>query len=154
MHLSYCQLVVFNLGLEEYAINISYAQEIIRIPKFTRLPNSPSFIEGVFNLRGKVIPVYNLKKRFGVDQSERNIDSRLLIVELESMMVGIIVDDVSEVIKIDEQSIQKLSSEIVSISQNSIHGIIIIDQRIIIMMNALNLKSEILKYDLEKEMVS
>jgi len=58
--LSYCQLVIFNLGLEEYAINISYAQEIIRIPKFTRLPNTPSFIEGVFNLRGTVIPVFDL----------------------------------------------------------------------------------------------
>jgi purine-binding chemotaxis protein CheW len=50
------------LGLEEYAIDISYAQEIIRIPKFTPLPNTPSFIEGVFNLRGKVIPVFDLKK--------------------------------------------------------------------------------------------
>jgi len=152
--LSYCQLVVFNLGLEEYAIDISYAQEIIRIPKFTRLPNTPSFIEGVFNLRGKVIPVFDLKKKFGVDQSERGIDSRLLIIELDSMMVGIIVDDVSEVIRIDEQSIQKLNSEIVSISKNSIQGISIIGQRIIIILNALNLKSEIFKYNLEKELVS
>ena len=85
------------------------------IPKFTRLPNTPSFIEGVFNLRDKVIPVFDLLKKFGVDQSDRSIDSRLLILELDSMMVGIIVDNVSEVIKIDEQSIQKLSSEIVSI---------------------------------------
>jgi len=152
--LSYCQLVVFNLGLEEYAINISYAQEIIRIPKFTRLPNTPSFIEGVFNLRGKAIPVIDLKKKFGVDQCERSIESRLLIIELDNMMVGIIVDDVSEVIRIDEQSIQKLNSEIVSISKNSIQGVSIIGQRIIIILNALNLKSEIFKYNLEKELVS
>lgn len=152
--MSYCQLVVFSLGLEEYAINISYAQEIIRIPKFTRLPDTPSFIEGVFNLRGKVIPVFNLKKKFGVDQSERSIDSRLLIPELDNMMVGIIVDDVSEVIRIDEQTIQKLDSEIVSISKNSIQGISVIDQRIIIILNALKLKSEIFKYSLEKELVS
>lgn len=152
--MSYCQLVVFNLGLEEYAIDISYAQEIIRIPKFTQLPNTPSFIEGVFNLRGKAIPVFDLKKKFGVYQSERGADSRLLIIELDSMMVGIIVDDVSEVIKIDEQSIQKLNSEIVSISKNSIQGVSIIGQRIIIILNALNLKSEIFKYSLEKELVS
>ncbi|MCB2353880.1 chemotaxis protein CheW [Clostridium estertheticum] len=56
--MSYCELVVFKLGLEEYAINISYAQEIIRIPKFTQLANTPSFIEGVINIRGKIIPVY------------------------------------------------------------------------------------------------
>ena len=152
--MSYCQLVVFNLGLEEYAINISYAQEIIHIPKFTKLPNVPAFIEGVFNLRGKVIPVFDLKKRFGLSQSERSTDSRLLIIELDSMKVGIIVDDVSEVIRIDEQSIQKLSSDIVGISKNSIQGISIIDQRIIILLNALNLKSEIFKYNLEKELVS
>jgi len=152
--LSYCELVVFNLGFEEYAINISYAQEIIRIPKFTQLPNTPSFIEGVINLRGKIIPVLDLKKRFGIDQSDRGIDSRLLIIELDSMIVGIIVDDVSEVIKIDEQSIQKLSSEIVSISQNSIQGISIIDQRIIILLDVLNLKSEIFKYNFEKELIS
>ena len=152
--MSYCELVVFNLGLDEYAINISYAQEIIRIPKFTRLPNTPTFIEGVFNLRGKIIPVFNLKKRFGVDQSDVNIDGRLLIIELNSMMVGIIVDDVSEVIKIDEESIQKLSSEIVSISQNSIQGISIIDQRIIIILDVLNLESEIFKYNLENKLIS
>jgi purine-binding chemotaxis protein CheW len=152
--LSYCELVVFNLGLEEYAIDISYAQEIIRIPKFTQLPNTPSFIEGVINLRGKIIPVLDLKKRFGIDQSNRGIDSRLLIIELDNMIVGIIVDDVSEVIRIDEQSIQKLSSEIITISQNSIQGISIIDQRIIILLDILNLKSEIFKYDFKKELIS
>jgi len=69
-------------------------------------------------------------------------------------MVGIIVDDVSEVIRIDVQSIQKLDSEIVSISKNSIQGVSIIGQRIIILFNALNLKSEIFKYNLEKELIS
>ena len=92
-----------------------------------------------------MIPVFDLKKNFGVDQSERSVDS---------MMVGIIVDDVSEVIKIDEQSIQKLNSEIISISKNSRQGISVIGQRIIIILNALNLKSEIFKYNLEKELVS
>lgn len=152
--MSNSQLVVFNLGLEEYAIDISYAQEIIRIPKFTRIPSVPSFIEGVINLRGKVIPVFDLKKRFGLGESERGVDSRLLIVELDGMKLGIIVDDVSEVIRIDEQSIQQLSSEITGISKNSIKGISIIDQRIIILLNALKLKSEIFKFDLEKELVS
>jgi purine-binding chemotaxis protein CheW len=56
-----CQLVVFNLGLEEYAIDISYAKEIIRIPKLVKIPNVPEYIEGIFNLRGTVITVINLK---------------------------------------------------------------------------------------------
>ena len=152
--MSYFQLVVFNLGLEEYAVDISCAKEIIRIPKFTKIPNVPSFIEGVINLRGKVIPIFDLKKRFKLDQSERNTDSRLLILELDDMKVGIIVDDVSEVISIDEESIQNLNSEIVGISKNSIRGISIIDQRIIILLNVINLKSEIFKYNLEKKLVS
>lgn len=148
-----CQLVVFNLGLEEYGINISYAQEIIRIPKFTKLPNVPSFIEGIINLRGKVIPVFDLKKRFGIDQTERGPDSRLLILEFDGMKAGIIVDDISEVIRLDEESIQNLSNEIVSISRNSIEGITIIDNKIIIILNALELKSEIFKYNLGKGLI-
>ena len=152
--MSSCQLVVFNLGLEEYAINISYAQEIIRIPKFTKIPNVPIFIEGIFNLRGKVIPVFDLKKRFGIAQTDRGVDCRLLILELDGMKAGIIVDDVSEVIRIDEESIQNLSDEIVNISKNSIEGITLIDHRIIIILNALELKSEIFKYNIEKELVS
>ncbi len=151
--MGYCQLVVFNLGLEEYAINISCAEEIIRIPKFTKIPNVPSFIEGVINLRGKIISVFDLKKRFGLSQCERSTDSRLLILELDDMKVGIIVDDVSEVIRIDEQSIQNLNSEVATISKNSIQGISIIDNRIIIILNVLNLKSEIFKYNLEKRLV-
>nr|WP_264173061.1 chemotaxis protein CheW [Clostridium estertheticum] len=71
---------------------------------------------------------------------------------MDNMMVGIIVDDVSEVIRVDEQSIQKLDPEIVSISKKSIQGISIIGQRIIILLNALNLKSEIFKYNFEKEL--
>ena len=148
------QLVVFNLGIEQYAIDISYAQEIIRIPKITKLPNVPTFIEGIFNLRGKVIPVFDLKKRFGIDQTERGIDSRLLILELDGMNAGIVVDDVSEVIRIEEESIQNLNDEIVNISKNSIEGITLIDQRIIIILNAIELRPEIFKYNFGKEIVS
>lgn len=111
--MSYVQYVVFNLGKEEYGIEISYAQEIIRIPKqITKMPNMPPFIEGMVNLRGKVIPVIDLKKRFGFDQTERSIDNRLLILDLENTLLGAIVDDVSEVLMIDDQSIEKLSSQI------------------------------------------
>lgn len=141
--MSSCQLVVFNLGKEEYAVDISYAQEIIRIPEFTKLPNVPSFIEGIINLRGKVIPVFDLKKRFDIDQTERGSDSRLLILELDGMTAGIIVDDVSEVMRADDESFQDLSSEVISISKNSIDRIVIVDQRVIIILNAVKLKEEI-----------
>lgn len=147
------QLVIFTLGEEEYAINISFTQEIMRIPVLTKIPNVPPFLEGVFNLRGKVIPVFNLKKRFEMDQAESGIDSRLLILEIDGMKAGIIVDDVSEVIRIDKQSIENLDDEIAGISKNSIEGVYLVEERIIIVLNASKLKSEILKFNLERDVV-
>jgi len=151
--MGYCQLVIFSLGHEEYAIDICQAKEIIRIPKITRIAGMPSFIEGFFNLRGKLIPVCDLKKRFGFDHHERGIDSRLLILELDGMTLGFTVDDVSDVLQIEEESIDNLSDEIFGINKNSIKGISILGDRIIIILNALTLKSEISKYKVEKELI-
>jgi Chemotaxis signal transduction protein len=151
------QLVIFKLGLEEYAMDISFAQEIIRIPPLTKIPNAPSFLEGVFNLRGKVLPVFDLKKRFKLDETERGIDSRLLIINLDGMMAGIIVDDVSEVMKINNlnninnQSIANLDNEIVGLSKDSIQGVCLVEERIIILLNVPKLKSDILKLNFKGE---
>lgn len=153
MSLNYCQLVVFTLGIEEYAINITYAQEIIRVPILKRVPNTPDFIEGVFNLRGNVIPVIDLKKRFGFGSSEKTEDNRLLILDFNGTKLGIIVDDVSEVVKIDEDSIQSLSDEIAGISKNSIQGITLLGERIIMILDMEKLRSEIFIYNMEKESV-
>lgn len=152
--MSSCQLVVFNLGLEEYAVNISYAQEIIRIPKITKIPNVPNFIEGIINLRGKIIPILDLKERFNIGHTERGTDSRLLILELDGLKAGIVVDDVSEVVKVEEGTIQQLGDEISSISKESIEGVSLIGQRIIIILSTIKLKTEIFKYNLEKELIS
>lgn len=148
------QLVVFTLGEEEYAVDISYAQEIIRIPQITKIPNVPRFIEGIINLRGKIIPILDLKERFNIGHTDRGIDSRLLILELDGLKAGIVVDDVSEVIKVEEQSIQRLDDEISSISKESIEGISLIGQRIIIVLNIIKLKSEIFNFNLVKGLVS
>ncbi len=151
------QLVIFKLGLEEYAMDISFAQEIIRIPPLTKIPNAPPFLEGVFNLRGKVLPVFDLKKRFKLDETERGIDSRLLIINLDGMMAGIIVDDVSEVMKINNlnninnQSIANLDNEIVGLSKDSIQGVCLVEERIIILLNVPKLKSDILKLNFKGE---
>ena len=148
----FCQLVVFTLGSEEYAIHISYAQEIIRVPKLRKIPGTPEFVEGVFNLRDNVISVVDLKKKFGMGQTEKNNDNRLLVVDLEGMKFGIIVDDVTEVIRIDENELQHLNDEIVGISKNTIQGISLIGERIIMILDALKLKSEIFNNHLEKEL--
>lgn len=142
--MSYVEYVVFSLGNEEYGIEISFAQEIIRIPRqIFKMPNMPSYIEGVVNLRGKVIPVIDLKKRFDFEHTERTNDSRLLILDLDNMLLGTIVDDVSEVIKIEDTSIEKLSSEVSSIGSNNVKGIGKIDKRLILLLDAVKMKNEI-----------
>ncbi|NLM87818.1 MAG: purine-binding chemotaxis protein CheW [Syntrophomonadaceae bacterium] len=138
------QYVIFSLGEEEYGLNISYAQEIIRVPEqITKLPNMPAFIDGVFNLRGKVIPIIDLKKRFDFAQNERNADNRLLVIDLGNMLLGTIVDDVSEVLMVDDTSIENLYSEIASIGQNCIQGICNMGDRLILLLDALKLKEEV-----------
>jgi purine-binding chemotaxis protein CheW len=142
--MGYVEYVVFSLGSEEYGIEISFAQEIIRIPKqIIKLPNMPSYIEGMINLRGNVIPIIDLKKRFGFEQTERTLDSRLLILNFENMLLGTIVDDVSEVVKIENEAIEMLSSEMSSIGTNSLKGIGKINGRLIMLLDALKMKSEV-----------
>ncbi len=143
--MSYMQLVVFRLGDEEYALEITFAQEIIRIPeRITKMPYLPSYIEGMIDLRGKAIPIIDLKKRFGVGQSERSVDSRLLILNIENVGIGIIVDDVSEVIKVEEQSIERLNAELSGLGSNRVQGVVRIDERLILLLNGLNFKAEVL----------
>ncbi|MGC7870730.1 chemotaxis protein CheW [Desulfosporosinus sp. SYSU MS00001] len=143
--MSSLQLVVFRLGDEEYALEITFAQEIIRIPeRITKMPYLPSYIEGMIDLRGKAIPIIDLKKRFGVEQSERGVDSRLLILNIENVGIGIIVDDVSEVIKVEEQSIERLNAELSSLGSSKVQGVVRIDERLILLLNGLNFKAEVL----------
>lgn len=138
------QYVIFSLGEEEYGINISHAQEIIRIPEqITKIPNMPAYIDGVFNLRGKVIPIIDLKKRFDFAQTERNADNRLLVIDLDNMLVGTIVDNVSEVLMIDDSSIENLYSEIAGIGKNCIQGICNMGNRLILLLDALKMKDEV-----------
>lgn len=150
--MSSSQLVVFTLGNEEYAINISYTQEIMRVPKLRKIPSTPDFVEGVFNLRGNVISVVDLKKKFEMGQWERGIDNRLLVLDLDGIKLGVIVDDVTEVIRVDEENIHPINDDIVGISKNSVQGIGLIDERIIMVLNALKLKMEIFNNNLEKEL--
>jgi purine-binding chemotaxis protein CheW len=103
----------------------------------------PAFIDGVFNLRGKVIPIIDLKKRFDFAQNERNADNRLLVIDLGNMLLGTIVDDVSEVLMVDDASIENLYSEMVSIGQNCIQGICNMGDRLILLLDALKLKEEV-----------
>jgi len=146
--MSFSQYVVFNLGSEEYGLQIEYAQEIIRIPnEITKIPNMPSYFEGMINLRGKVLPVIDLKKRFEYDQTERVVDGRLLILDLEDILLGVIVDDVSEVIMIDDEAVEGFKFDIPGITMNSINGIAKLENRLIMLLDTLKIKGEIFEYN-------
>lgn len=94
------QIVVFRLSSEEYALPITKVKDINRIMPLTKMPKSPAFMKGVINLRGEIIPVVDLRERFGLTTNEATDDSRIMIVDFNNQLIGIIVDGVTEVITI------------------------------------------------------
>ncbi|MGD0883877.1 MAG: chemotaxis protein CheW [Thermodesulfovibrionales bacterium] len=99
------QLVTFKLGGEEYATDILKVQEINRMVNITAVPNTPGYVEGVINLRGKVIPVINLRKKFGLETKAADAQSRIMVVDVGTT-VGLIVDSVSEVLRLPSDTVE------------------------------------------------
>ncbi len=100
------QVVGFRIGNETFGVRIGSVREIIRVPEITAVPSAPETVEGVINLRGKIIPVMDLRKRFGQSDIQPNKKNRILVVELENKLVGLIVNAASEVLKIAPSEIE------------------------------------------------
>ena len=96
------QLVTFNMGSEEFGVDILNVQEIIRLPEITRVPNSFDFVKGVVNLRGKIIPIIELRKRLSMKSIDNNDSTRIIIIEFNDLTIGLIVDKVNEVTDINK----------------------------------------------------
>jgi purine-binding chemotaxis protein CheW len=94
------QLVSFKIGDEEFGVEILKVQEINRMLDVTRVPNAPEYVDGVINLRGKVIPIIDLRRRLGMERKEHDKNTRIVVVELSGKVVGFVVDAVSEVLRI------------------------------------------------------
>lgn len=145
---------MFVLNNQEYGIEISFAQEILRIPEqITMIPNMPSYVEGVINLRDQVIPLIDLKKRFEIPLMERGTDNRLLVVNLRNNTIAFIVDDVNEIIGIDENAIEQLDSVITKISKESIKGIGKVENRLILLLDLSKFENDVFKNILTQEEV-
>lgn len=129
------QLVVFKLGREEYSVSILQVQEIKRITDITRVPHTPDYIKGVINLRGSVLPVIDLKKRLNLPQQMSTEDTRIIIVKVGELSVGMIVDAVSEVMTINQENID--SPEVVagSVAASYLSGVGKLDNRLLILLN-------------------
>ena len=100
------QLVSFHVGTEEFAIDILGVQEIIRMVELTPVPNAPHYVEGVINLRGKVIPILDLRARFGLPAGDRTKETRIIVVDISHTILGFIVDSVQEVLRLPEDLIE------------------------------------------------
>src|SRR5512139_3861785 len=100
------ELVTFNLSKEEFGVDIRRVQEINRMIDITRVPNAPYYVEGVVNLRGKIIPVVDLGKKLNLEAKIPDKATRIIVIELEGMVLGFIVDSVSEVLRIPAASVE------------------------------------------------
>jgi purine-binding chemotaxis protein CheW len=129
------QLVVFKLENEEYGVDIMQVQEISPYQQPTKVPNSPSFVEGIVNLRGDITPVVSLKKKFNLAESEVTEMTRLIIINNGNRRTGFVVDDASEVISISDKNIEEAPPMIVGADRKYIQGVGKIDQRILIILN-------------------
>ena len=130
------QLVVFQLGGEEFGVEIMQVQEIIRMPDITRIPQSPDYVEGVINLRGKIIVVVNLDTKFDLHSKELDDDSRIVIVEVSSNVIGMIVDSVSEVMRLSASNVEP-APDIIStkIQADYLKGVGKLDDRLLILLD-------------------
>jgi purine-binding chemotaxis protein CheW len=129
------QLVTFTLGGEEYAVDILKVQEINRMKEITRVPNAPYYVEGVINLRGKVIPVVSLRKFFGLPEEEDRSKQKIMIMDIQGTTIGLIVDAVSEVLRISTNIVEPPPSMTSSVSSEFISGIAKLEDRLIILLD-------------------
>lgn len=129
------QLVVFKLGQEEYGIPITQVQEINRLTTPTKIPKAPVFVEGVINLRGKIIPVVDLRKRFGLAQEEHSEESRIVVADIAGNTIGVTVDSVNEVIRIPVANIEPTPSIATNIGSEYLSGVGKVNDRLLILLD-------------------
>lgn len=137
------QLVIFQLGGEEFGVDIMAVQEIIKMPEITAIPQAPEHVTGVINLRGRVIVVIDLGKKFNILSSENKEEYKVIVVELGDQVIGMMVDSVSEVLRIPSTNVDP-APEIISsgVSANYIQGVGKLDDRLLILLDLRNVLSE------------
>ena len=128
-------VVSFSLGSEEYGVDISQVQEIIRMVEITHVPRAPHFMEGVINLRGQLIPIIDLRTRFGMPRAEQTKSTRIVVTEIGSKRVGIVVDAVSEVINIPLEQVEDAPEMIAGVGTEYIQGVGKVGERLIILLD-------------------
>jgi purine-binding chemotaxis protein CheW len=128
-------LVTFYLGREEYGVDIGCVQEIIRAADITPVPGAPGHVQGVINLRGKIIPVADLRRRFGLPAIEESEFRRIVVVELGEKRIGMLVDSVSQVIKVPAGVVEEMPEAVTTVADNYIKGVGKLENRLVIILD-------------------
>ncbi len=130
------QLVVFKIGNEEFGVPISEVREIVRLVPITPVPRTPAFIEGVVNLRGQILAVVDLARRLNLPASARSDKTRIIVIEVEDHTVGMIVDEVTEVLRLSSDNIDR-TPEIISteVHQEYLQGVGKLGERLLILID-------------------
>ncbi|MFH1687606.1 MAG: chemotaxis protein CheW [bacterium] len=129
------QLVSFNIGSEEYGVDILKVQEINRMVEITRVPQAPHYVEGVINLRGKVIPIIDLRKRFNLEVKEYDKNTRIVVVDISGNIMGMIVDSVSEVLRLPLGTIEPPPDMVAGVNSEFIRGVAKLEDRLLIFLD-------------------
>ncbi|HCR13261.1 MULTISPECIES: chemotaxis protein CheW [Solidesulfovibrio] len=129
------QLVTFSIGEEEFGVDILSVQEIIRMMDITKVPRAPEFVEGVINLRGKVIPIIDLRRRFGLSTRDHDKHTRIIVIEINNMIVGFVVDSVSEVLRIPASTVEPPPPVVSGLESEYISGVGKLEDRLLILLD-------------------
>ncbi|THB65580.1 MAG: chemotaxis protein CheW [Desulfovibrio sp.] len=129
------QLVTFSIDDEEFGVDILKVQEIIRTMEITKVPRAPEFVEGVINLRGKVIPIIDLRKRFGLVSRDHDKHTRIIVIEINAMIVGFVVDSVSEVLRIPASTVEPPPPVVAGLESEYISGVGKLEDRLLILLD-------------------
>lgn len=133
--MSEIQLVVFDLASEHYGVDISDVREIIRMQNITRVPGATSYVEGIINLRGKVLPVLDLRKRLCLKAADQTEESRIVVIDISDGEVGVIVDAVTEVLRVPNSAIELPSAMVTQGNSDYLRGIAKLTDRLIILLD-------------------
>lgn len=129
------QCVVFELDTESYGVDIAAVEGIIKMQEITRLPQAPEFLEGITNLRGSIVPVIDLRKRFGMVEQEPTRETRIVIANMGGTKVGLVVDAVSQVIRIPEDAIEPPPQMSVTINSAFIKAVAKLENELVILLD-------------------
>ena len=130
------QFISFSVGDEEYGLELLRVREVIRVREITWLPKAPSFVKGIINLRGDVIPIIDLRDKFGLEPQAHTAATRVIVVEVEGRLMGMVVDSASQVVRIPTDQIDAPPPVLGGLSQEFITGVGKLEDKLVILLNA------------------